>query len=191
MAIRKTESLQIHHCWCLLGGRHAFDVLEMHNKYGEHLPLFGYLHISNCVLGPVVRTAPNELSFNTSKAWQDIHTHRKGHQDLLKSAWYQINDLVAETTSLVSERDPKKHEKTKKYFLHAFSERGLREQQDLVMEIVDLFISQLKQRAERDKIVSLSTWFNMLTFDARLSRITTAMRRLIVYALGRRQLGFW
>ncbi|KAF7193715.1 Cytochrome P450 monooxygenase [Pseudocercospora fuligena] len=114
---------------------------------------------------PVVRTAPNELSFNSPQAWQDIHVHRKGHQPMLKSPWYGTGDVVSETASLVSERDPEKHERTRKYFTHAFSDRGLREQQDLVMEVVDLFISQLTRMTLVNEVVPMRTWFNMLTFD--------------------------
>jgi hypothetical protein len=45
----------------LLRGRIAFEYKIHHDKYG-----------------PVVRVMPNELSFNTAKAWDDIYGHRVG-----------------------------------------------------------------------------------------------------------------
>ncbi|KAE8853633.1 hypothetical protein HRS9122_00625 [Pyrenophora teres f. teres] len=45
----------------LLRGRIAFDYKVHHDKYG-----------------PVVRVMPNELSFNTARAWDDIYGHRVG-----------------------------------------------------------------------------------------------------------------
>ena len=40
--------------------------------------------------GPVVRVGPNELSFTTVKAWEDIYVHRTGHVDPTKDpVWYK------------------------------------------------------------------------------------------------------
>ncbi|KAJ5938879.1 Short-chain dehydrogenase/reductase SDR [Penicillium verhagenii] len=48
------------YCAWLLSGRQPYTLLGLHLKYG-----------------PVVRTAPNELSFNTAQSWKDIHGFRQ------------------------------------------------------------------------------------------------------------------
>jgi len=34
--------------------------------------------------GPIVRLSPNELSFNTVDAWEDIYGHRHGRPNMAK-----------------------------------------------------------------------------------------------------------
>jgi len=57
----------------LLRGNLVHDQQEIHKKYG-----------------PVVRMAPDEISFTKEEAWRDIYVHRAGHQDLAKDpVWYK------------------------------------------------------------------------------------------------------
>jgi hypothetical protein len=56
----------------LLRGTLNSDMLKIHERYG-----------------PVVRLAPNELSFATEEAWRDIYMYRKGHLEAKKDTiWY-------------------------------------------------------------------------------------------------------
>ena len=53
----------------------------------------------------------------------------------------------------------------RKYLSHAFSERSLKEQEHLVGEIVDEFISQLGMNASGEDGANMVLWFNLTTFD--------------------------
>ena len=54
----------------LLGGSLVDDMTSIHEKYGD-----------------IVRLAPDEVSFATKEAWQEIYVHRK---NLTKSKrWYK------------------------------------------------------------------------------------------------------
>ena len=53
----------------------------------------------------------------------------------------------------------------RKYLSHAFSERSLKEQEDLVSEIVDEFISHLGMHASGEDGANMVLWFNLTTFD--------------------------
>ena len=53
----------------------------------------------------------------------------------------------------------------RKYLSHAFSDRSLKEQEDLVSEIVDEFVSQLGIHASGKDGANLVLWFNLTTFD--------------------------
>ncbi|KAL8950140.1 MAG: hypothetical protein Q9222_003817 [Ikaeria aurantiellina] len=117
-------------------------------------------------VGPVVRTAPNELSFNTWEAWRDIYGFRQGHDTFIKSNFYDGGSFAAEAHSIVSERDPSEHGKMRKYLSHAFSDRSLKEQEHLVAEVVDAFVEQIgKEGAPTGKGIDLVTWLNLTTFD--------------------------
>ncbi|KAL8708610.1 MAG: hypothetical protein Q9220_006546 [cf. Caloplaca sp. 1 TL-2023] len=137
------------YCRRFMGGRQPFDMLHEHNKYG-----------------PVVRTAPNELSFNTWEAWRDIYSFRQGHGTFIKSNFYDGGSFAAQAHSIVSERDPTEHGKMRKYLSHAFSDRSLKEQEHIVAEVVDQFVEQIgKEGAPTGKGIDLVTWLNLTTFD--------------------------
>ena len=123
-------------------------ILKLHEKYG-----------------PVVRTAPNELSFNTDGSWKDIYGFRQGHLPFIKSPFYDGGSFADQAHSIVSERDPVTHGKMRKYLSHAFSDRSLKEQEDLVSDVVDEFIAQLGLNSSGEEGVDIVFWFNLTTFD--------------------------
>ncbi|KAM5357609.1 hypothetical protein ACJZ2D_016088 [Fusarium nematophilum] len=109
-----------------LSKRWAFKLLEASQKYGE-----------------VIRIAPNELFFTSTRAFEDIYghaNHQKGRKPFLKSEFYDNPD---EMSPLGAERDPVKHRDTRKQLAHSFSESALSQQLPYIMR----------------------HWFNWLTFD--------------------------
>lgn len=114
-------------------------------------------------LGPVVRVAPNELSFNSAQ--KDIYGHRKGHATFIKSHFYDGGNFANQAHSIVSERDPVKHSKMRKYLSSAFSDRSLKEQEHLVIEKVDEFIDQIYKSGSTPAGIDMTLWFNLLTFE--------------------------
>lgn len=129
-----------------LGGRQPYDILALHEKYG-----------------PVVRTAPNELSFSTPEAWRDIYGQRNGHKPFVKSEFYAGGSFANQASSIVTERDTTKHRDMRKYLANAFSDRSLKEQEYLIARVIDAFVEQIGKHG-RDRI-NLTTWFNLMTFD--------------------------
>jgi hypothetical protein len=100
-------------------------MLRLHEKYG-----------------PVVRIAPNELSFNTAASWKDIYGYRPGHKPFIKGSSYHGGPFVKRfgTRSLVNIKDPIEHAQMRRYLAHAFSDKTLREQEELVAEEVDTLV---------------------------------------------------
>ncbi|KAI1380476.1 benzoate 4-monooxygenase cytochrome P450 [Hypoxylon crocopeplum] len=125
------------HSWTFMAGRQPYDVLKLHEMYG-----------------PVVRTSPNELSFNSAQSWRDIYGFRPNHKTFVKSPFYDGGSFADVAHSIVSERDPTNHGIMRKYLSHAFSDRSLKEQEGLVGEIGP-------GKAGLDIIM----WFNLLTLD--------------------------
>ena len=91
----------------------------------------------------MLRTAPNKLSFSSAASWKDIYGFRQGHQAFVKSPFYNGGTFADVAHSIVSERGPVTHGEMMKHLSHAFSERSLKDQEDLVSEVVDDIIGSL------------------------------------------------
>ena len=113
----------------------------------------------------MVRTAPHELSFNSAALWKDIYGFRQGHHSFVKSHFYDGGSFVDVAHSIVSERDPVKHGEMRKCLAHAFSERSLKDQDDLISEVVDEFIKRLGMNASGETGADIVFWLNLATFD--------------------------
>ncbi|KAH5479181.1 hypothetical protein HBI52_224610 [Parastagonospora nodorum] len=140
----------IPYCYWLLGGRQPFVLLQLHEKYG-----------------PVVRIAPNELSFNTAASWKDIYGYRPGHRTFVKGEFYDGAAFVKShaTRSLINTKDPTEHGKMRRYLANAFSDKSLREQESLVAQEVDKLVEKLGEAGLAKDGTDLQRWLNMATFD--------------------------
>lgn len=114
--------------------------------------------------GSVVRTAPNELSFNSPQSWKDIYGFRPaGHQTFIKSDFYDGGSFADRDHSIISERDPTEHGKMRKFLSQAFSDRSLMEQENLIAEVIDQFIEVIGKRGAQE--LDICQAFEMMTFD--------------------------
>lgn len=133
----------------LFAQRLPLKLTELHRKYG-----------------PVVRIAPNQLSFNTAASYQDIYGSRQGqHQTFLKSNFYDAGAFSPQAHSIIAERDPIRHARQKKYVSAAFSDKALKSQERLINEVVDNLIEQLGIRASGEQGANMVKWFSLATFD--------------------------
>ncbi|KAI1169144.1 putative cytochrome P450 [Nemania serpens] len=136
-------------CYWFLSGRQPFTILSLHEKYG-----------------PVVRVAPNELSFNSAQSWKDIYASRPKHRPFIKSAFYDGGSFAERGVhSIVSERNVDKHAQMRYYLSYAFSDRSLAEQEDLINETINKFVSILGSRGSRSTGYDISKGYEMATFD--------------------------
>ena len=119
----------------------------------------------NCGLGLVVRTAPNELSFNTANSWKEIYGPRQGHRPFVKSEFYKGGSFADQYGSIVSERDPAAHGRMRKYLSNAFSQQSLSEQEGLIHAIIDKCMKRIQEYVAKDENIDITQWFYILTFD--------------------------
>jgi cytochrome P450 len=110
--------------------------------------------------GPIVRVAPNELSYADSRVWKDIYTTRPGHLPFERNRTSFKKMSPTEPNSIVNWHEGD-HARYKKAFSNGFSEKILKEQAPIIERYVDLFMTQLKKR----KTVDMEKWLNYLTFD--------------------------
>lgn len=128
-----------------MSGDNLWTMKELHEKYG-----------------PVVRIAPNHLSFCTSTSWKDIHGHKPGRKPFLKGSWYE--PFPSDPHQIVSESDPGRHAAMRKTLSHGFSASALAGQEDRVHYFVNLLIRQITDRYTK-KPADMSKWYNYVTFD--------------------------
>ncbi|KAI5866411.1 putative cytochrome P450 [Durotheca rogersii] len=138
----------------LLRGTIVHDIERLHRKYG-----------------PILRIAPNEVTFAQSDAWDDIFQLRQGHQQFLKHpVWWKSQPGMPQ--SLISAIDPEAHSRIRKILMPGFTPRALRNQEPILHRYVNLLVERLRECAtaptgldERGVQLDVAPWFNFTTFD--------------------------
>jgi cytochrome P450 len=133
--------------WKMLNGELAHYVKDLHDIYG-----------------PIVRVAPNELSFVESQAWKDIYGHHGGYEMAKDMNFYRpMGEHVPEHIVSSSRAS---HSMLRRQLAHGFSERAMREQEPIIGEYVDLLMRRLEEHSDDGtKSVDMRAWFNFATFD--------------------------
>ncbi|KAL8916172.1 MAG: hypothetical protein Q9172_006419 [Xanthocarpia lactea] len=115
--------------------------------------------------GPVVRTGPDELSFIGPSAWQEIYATRPQLPKVSKGSSRPYNGVRVLAAQLITEE----HTRQRRIVSHAFSERALKSQEDILKQYTDLLITKLKEQVEETEkssiTLDISKWYNYTTFD--------------------------
>jgi cytochrome P450 len=129
--------------WGTLTGRYVSDVNAVHQKYG-----------------PVVRLAPDAVSFATAPAWKDIYALQDGKVQIQKD--YKRFPDRPEPIHLFSSND-EDHARIRRILSHAFSSSALREQQKIVDRHIDTLVGKLREQTGQK--LDINHWFILMTFD--------------------------
>ncbi|GFN19721.1 cytochrome P450 [Aspergillus tubingensis] len=135
------------YAYALLRGNFHEDMRRLHALYG-----------------PVVRYAPNELSYTDPRAWTSIYSGRPTgteFPELGKDPTFYAG--FASGNKSITTAGFHDHNRFRKKLAPAFAEKSIREQEPIIKGYVDLFVQQLEQRA--GEVVDMSAWFNFCTFD--------------------------
>lgn len=119
--------------------------------------------------GAVVRLAPNELSYVDVQAWKDIYGHRKPGQPIWPKDLIQGGPEQAGTPGIFRSEDAD-HTSLKRTFAHAFSDKALKEQQELIrghaLSLVDALKLEAKRQASNGgEGVEMVKMYNFVAFD--------------------------
>ncbi|KAL1862720.1 hypothetical protein Daus18300_008364 [Diaporthe australafricana] len=127
-------------------GRLGWRIRDLHNQYG-----------------PVIRIAPNELSYTTSSAWRKIYGQRSPEFEKAVDgrgiAPVEINGkraLMTETSE--------GHARLRKAINPAFSERALRDQEKYLQVHSTTLLTQLSKSCKQGP-VDMAKWYNLLSYD--------------------------
>lgn len=128
-------------------GYHHRALHELHEKYG-----------------PIVRIAPNNISFINPQAWKDIYAHKKSReQEMIKDPEFYVRNPDAPT---IVNGNHEEHARYRRLYSPGFSARSLREQEPLIQTYVTMFIDGLTRACENgESAMDMVQWFNFVTFD--------------------------
>lgn len=128
-------------------GKHHLAMHELHAKYG-----------------PVVRIAPNNLSFINPQAWKDIYYYKKAPElEMVKDPEFYVRNPAAPT---IINGNREEHARYRRLYSPGFSLRSLREQEPLIQGYVNGFVNGITQACEQGETpVDMVQWFNFVTFD--------------------------
>ena len=112
--------------------------------------------------GDVVRTAPDELSYINAAAWKVIQGFRQGHEELPKD--HMSLPLPPNKVYGILSANKVNHARFRRLLSHAFSDKGLREQEPRIRHYVDLLIRRLHEYAGQGP-QNMVNWYNWTTFD--------------------------
>lgn len=144
---RLRAASQVPYLAALWTGYHHRAVEKLHARYG-----------------PVVRLAPNNLSFINPEAWKDIYAHKKTRDlEMIKDPeWYVRNPDAPHIVN----GNHEEHARYRRLYSPGFSARSLREQEPLIQGYVNMFVRGLVRACEHGETpVDMVQWFNWVTFD--------------------------
>ncbi|KAK4941899.1 hypothetical protein LTR10_018229 [Elasticomyces elasticus] len=129
----------------IIRGDMAVDCKRLHDQYGD-----------------IVRISPWELSYRNADAWKDIYAHRTGHTLLPKEPFFY--SPVSGHPNIVFS-DHATHARIRRTVANAFSEKALRQQEDLIKVHIDLLMQRLNEMADEKMSFDIVMWYNFCTFD--------------------------
>lgn len=113
--------------------------------------------------GPVVRVAPNELSFIDPEAWKDIYNNRNIHKD----ATWTGNEEKDHPVSIVS-TDEATHLRNRRALTGAFTEHAVAEHATILENLIGIMMQRFVKAADNAggcATLNIVDWLNWLTFD--------------------------
>lgn len=130
---------------------------------GSLVPRFRKLHEQ---YGPVVRVAPNELSYTDPEVLKAIYGHRQPGEGFRKNPAFFQPATNGVHSILTSEGDA--HSSVRRKILPAFSDKALSEQHGILQHFTSLLIRRLREKVEAEgslQPVDLFEWYIWTTFD--------------------------
>lgn len=126
-------------------GRGSWRIRELHEKYG-----------------PVVRIAPDELSYTTSTAWKKIYGQKTPEFGKCLDGRGIAPTSVNGVKSMMTEEQDR-HGRLRRAILPAFSERAVREQEGFLQRYTDKMVEQLRKRCAEPQ--NMTKWYSLVAFD--------------------------
>lgn len=112
--------------------------------------------------GPIVRIAPNELSYTAASAWKDIYGSKAGQPENPKDLAALPVPHEGQAVNMIRAENAD-HTRHRRLMSHAFSTKALEEQLPVIASYVDLLIQRLKENAAHPQ--DMVAWYNWTTFD--------------------------
>lgn len=117
------------------------------------------------IYGPVVRVAPDELTFIAPETWQDVYALSKTRPQLDKDPRAQLKPLIPGADSLFTAVGDD-HRRIKGVFVGAFADKSLRDQTENIHDTSTAFIQRLRhEKVKGQGVVDLHRILGYAAFD--------------------------
>jgi cytochrome P450 len=131
------------------GIRHNFfglwykDVPALHERYGR-----------------IFRMGPNEIAVDGDPGWEDVFGFRRnGKEEFIRDPEFFNQSLDGKEENSLFLTDRAGHSRQRRILAHAFSQSAMYEQEHLIKQYVDLFITRMSEFAAADTAVDTVKWF--------------------------------
>ncbi|EKG11555.1 Cytochrome P450 [Macrophomina phaseolina MS6] len=114
--------------------------------------------------GPVVRLAPNQLSFTSVDAWRDIYGHKLAGKGGMPKDLIAYGPDFSGSNGILRTND-EDHARHRRLLAHAFSETALRDQEPLIRKYVNMLVDKLGASAQASTPVDMVRMYNYIAFD--------------------------
>lgn len=113
--------------------------------------------------GEVVRISPDRLIFTNPQAWKDIYGHKSAKHNANPKDPIFYGPETNGVHSLLSIPDDSEHGRVRRIFSHAFSDKALRDQEDLIRIHIDKLMRNVRNTdgGSFDAV----KYYNCTTFD--------------------------
>ena len=143
---------RVFYSWALYRGRGGIRLKELHDIYG-----------------PVVRVAPDEVSFTHEKAWAAFYAYRPGGCLPKNPFWfaprYRPQDIHETVSYGILAAPNVDHGRFRRAFAPSFTNTAIKAHEPMIQSHVDTLISQLHKEALRKPPFDITKWFRYVVFD--------------------------
>ncbi|KAB8227642.1 cytochrome P450 [Aspergillus alliaceus] len=133
----------------LLQARRPMDIKILHDKFG-----------------PVVRVGPNELTFNSAKAWRDIYL-----QGMQKDAIHVGTVKGLPEALPMNMADEVTHSRLRRAIAPAFSAKAILEQEDVIQAQVTRLMEVVHCMGNKKEVFNMAECYKITTLDIILALI--------------------
>ncbi|KAH8765545.1 putative benzoate 4-monooxygenase cytochrome P450, partial [Diaporthe sp. PMI_573] len=130
-------------CWYQMRGLLNHRLAELHQVHG-----------------PVVRVAPDEVSYTSDTAWKTIYGQRSA--EMAKDPVFSLSKPSGAQDLLTADRET--HARQRRLLAHAFSEKALREQESILTMYASRLCEELHSHS-RFGPVDMKDWYTFASFD--------------------------
>ena len=160
------DPLQGYWYFILLSGRAPWINHDLHKKYGQILSLF-HAREMLILLGPIVRIAPNHLSFNDHSAQKIIYGFGTETVPSMRKDPRFFTPEVDHSMNIINECDKEEHSRMRRMLSFAFGMSNLLKHEDVLTRRTDEFLDVIGgfKSEHGKKGINIVQKLNYVTFN--------------------------